>query len=134
MQEIHAKMSPNQFGDLKTYSRGSNDKGNIKRSNFWYAENFQEEFHCLMAQRLPTDSNGDGPKWICDPHRLRKKKECLVYSFGSNGKAEFEQDLKDEIGDNLEIHTFDPVKYNKRNGDFATALKGYSTFHHCKPR
>ena len=28
-----------------------------------------------------------------------------------------------------EIHTFDMVKWNKRNGDFAKALKGAATFH-----
>eukprot|EP00928_Gymnodinium_smaydae_P013628 TRINITY_DN14960_c0_g1_i1.p1 TRINITY_DN14960_c0_g1~~TRINITY_DN14960_c0_g1_i1.p1 ORF type:complete len:335 (+),score=32.38 TRINITY_DN14960_c0_g1_i1:73-1077(+) len=132
-QEIHAKLIPNHFGDLQANSNGPNDETNypkLTRSRFLYAENFQEEFRCSMAQRVPTNSQSDGPKWICDPHRLRKKKKCLVYSFGCNGKAEFERGVKDEIGDNCEIHTFDVIKYNKYNGDFATAVKGYSTFHH----
>jgi hypothetical protein len=102
----------------------------LGRSNFWNGENFQEEFHCSLAQRIPTDSQADGPKWVCDPHRLKKKKDCLIYSVGSNGKAEFEKAIKEEIGDHCEVHTFDVVSRNKRNGKFSTALKGYSTFHH----
>lgn len=131
-QEIHAKLFPNQYGDLKKYSNGPDDKGNmpaLKHSSHWNGENFQEEFHCPLAQRLPTDSQADGPKWVCDPHRLKNKKDCLVYSVGSNGKAEFEKGVKDEIGENCEVHTFDMSSYNTRNGDFATALKGYATFH-----
>ena len=72
----------------------------------------------------------DGPKWVCDPHRIAKQKECLVYSVGSNGKAEFEKAVKEEIGDHCEIHTFDLEDYNRRNGYFKDALKGYSEFHH----
>ena len=51
---------------------------------------------------------GDGPKWICDPHRIHKK-NCLVYSIGSNNKFEFEQSVLDEISPDCEIHTFDPT-------------------------
>ena len=67
---------------------------------------------------------------ICNPHRIAQQKDCLVYSFGSNGKAEFEKAVKEEIGDHCEIHTFDPTKSNKKYGDFATAVQPWSTFHH----
>jgi hypothetical protein len=77
-----------------------------------------------------SDSMADGPKWVCDPHRIATQKECLVYSVGSNGKAEFEKAVKEEIGNHCEIHTFDVEDYNKRNGYFKDALKGYSEFHH----
>ena len=132
-QEIHARMFPNHYGNLQKYSNGPNDFGNIpqlRRSNYWNGENFQEEFHCPLAQRLPGTSQADGPKWVCDPHRLQTKSDCLVYSFGSNGKAEFEEAIKVEIGNHCEIHTFDMIAYNKRNGNFAKALDGYATFHH----
>lgn len=102
----------------------------MRNSNMWYGRNFQVEFICPLARRLPSDSMADGPKWVCDPHRLAKQKECLIYSVGSNGKAEFEKAVKEEIGEHCEVHTFDPVNYNKRNGDFATALKPYAEFHH----
>lgn len=132
-QKIHAKMFPNHAPRLGQYSNAVVVKDmmkELKMSNFWYAQNFHEEFHCPLTQRIPTDGEGDGPKWVCDPHRLRDKKDCLVYSFGSNGKAEFEQGVKDEIGSHCEIHTFDLQRYNKRNGHFAEALKGLATFHH----
>ena len=119
---------------LEQYSNGPNDRGTgvakLGQSKHWYAQNFQEEFHCPLAQRLPSNSQGDGPKWVCDPHRLRPKDDCLVYSFGSNGKAEFEKGVKDEIGTNCEIHTFDMKSNNTWNGEFDKALEGYATFHH----
>jgi len=132
-QKVHARAFPNHFTtDLKRYSTGINDKFNLKniaKSSFWNAENFQEEFHCGFAQRLPSNSGGDGPKWICDPHRLSHVKDCLVYSIGSNGKIEFEASVKESIGSHCDIHTFDMVTSNKRNGDFASKLKPYATFH-----
>lgn len=132
-QKIHKNAFPNHFSsDLEPYSNKPDDKGNyaaLKQSNWWNAENFQEEFHCAYAQRLPSDSNGDGPKWVCDPHRLSKVKDCLVYSWGSNGKTEFEEAVKQQIGNNCEIHTFDMTTSNKRNGDFAEKLKPFSEFH-----
>eukprot|EP00555_Chaetoceros_dichaeta_P008404 CAMPEP_0198255438 /NCGR_PEP_ID=MMETSP1447-20131203/5558_1 /TAXON_ID=420782 /ORGANISM="Chaetoceros dichaeta, Strain CCMP1751" /LENGTH=350 /DNA_ID=CAMNT_0043941805 /DNA_START=35 /DNA_END=1087 /DNA_ORIENTATION=+ len=153
-QEIHAKVFPNHYSndmtqyssvvDKTEYSRAERLKKpyliakgqiyDVRDSNWWNAENFQVEFHCPLAQRIPADSSGDGPKWVCDPHRLRNdsndnKKSCLVYSFGSNGKTEFEKGIKDEIGDHCEIHTFDGVTYNKRNGNFAEKLQGIAEFH-----
>mmetsp|Transcript_4740 Transcript_4740/g.11186 ORF Transcript_4740/g.11186 Transcript_4740/m.11186 type:complete len:365 (+) Transcript_4740:87-1181(+) len=139
-QQIHAKMFPNHAPRLDQYSNavGVKDKSKLQMSRFWYAQNFHEEFHCPLAQRIPTDGTGDGPKWVCDPHRLKKKKKdnnnndsnCLVYSVGSAGKVEFENGVKDEIGSHCEIHTFDVSNYNKRNGDFAERLEGVATFHH----
>jgi hypothetical protein len=132
-QQIHAKLFPNHYSnDMLKYSNGPDDKrhkNKLKQSKDWNAENFQEEFHCPLAQRIPTDSQGDGPKWVCDPHRLKQKKDCLVYSVGSAGKAQFEKAIKEEIGDNCEVHTFDVIGSNKRNGVFSKALKGYATFH-----
>lgn len=132
-QTIHAKMFPNHAPRIEEYSNAVVIKDKIKElkmAPFWYAQNFHEEFHCPHAQRIPTDGEGDGPKWVCDPHRLKDKKDCLVYSVGSAGKIQFEKGVKHEIGSHCEIHTFDVGTYNKRNGDFADALKGLSTFHH----
>jgi hypothetical protein len=134
-QTIHARLFPNHYrGHLNKYSSTIHDRGDIKRltpSKDWNAENFQEEFHCAYSQRIPSDSNGDGPKWVCDPHRLRHDKtdDCLVYSFGSNGNVMFEQGVRDEIGSHCEIHTFDMVQSNRRNGNFTEALDGVATFH-----
>ncbi|KAL3932780.1 MAG: hypothetical protein SGBAC_010690 [Bacillariaceae sp.] len=73
----------------------------------WYQENFEPDFTCLHERRI--GGMGDGPKWVCDPHRLAKKrKSCLIYSVGSEGNFMFENALLKEIGKHCEIHTFDP--------------------------
>ena len=132
-QNIHAKLFPNHYSnDLLKYSNGIGDKGKfdkLKNSNWWNGENFQEEFHCMLAQRIPETGQADGPKWLCDPYRLRRKPDCLVYSFGRNGKVEFEEGIQRHVGRHCEIHTFDMVLSNKRNGNFADRLQGYATFH-----
>ncbi|KAL7552086.1 hypothetical protein ACHAWF_015298 [Thalassiosira exigua] len=142
LQTHHAASFPNHYDDgkqtLTKYSNGVRDKGRaeqLRHSHRWYGRNFQEEFVCPLARRLSSDSTADGPKWsprqkVCDPYRKAKQKDCLVYSVGSNGKAEFEKAVIEEIGLHCEMHTFDHVDKNKRNGDFATALRPYSTFHH----
>lgn len=132
LQKYHAALFPNYYDNLNIYSSGPGDKGKIdklRNSNMWYGRNFQVEFVCPLMRRLPADSMADGPKWVCNPHRIAQQKDCLIYSVGSNGKAEFEKAVIEEIGEHCEVHTFDPVTSNKRNGDFATALEGYSTFH-----
>lgn len=131
-QTYHAKLFPNYFANLDKFSNGPKDKGKterLRKANYWYGQNFQVEFICPLARRLPSDSTADGPKWVCDPHRLAKKKDCLVYSVGSNGKNEFEKAVKEEIGQHCEVHTFDLESYNKRNGHFKDALEGYAEFH-----
>lgn len=44
-------------------------------------------------------------------------------------QAEFEQGIRDVVGDHCEIHTFDPIGFNKRNGNFSIALEGLAAFH-----
>ena len=141
LQEITKRTFPNHYTpDLMKYANHPTKQ----HSNWWNAENFQEEFHCQFAERLPSDSSGDGPKWVCDPHRIvqqyqnvtnnnnnmnDKNTNCLIYSVGSNGNVMFEKAVKQQISPDCEIHTFDMVTYNKRNGDFKEALEGYATFH-----
>ncbi len=120
-QGIHAKSFPNCYGG----------DASAAVANKWYAENFQEEFHCGGARRIPSNSMGDGPKWVCDPHRIANKMECLVYSFGSYGDVEFERGIRREIGDHCEIHTFDVEKENEHYGDFKKAVESVGGwFHH----
>lgn len=134
MQQIKRRTWPNHNNKspLDKFAHSMGTKDWKRKSNWWYAENFQEEFHCRFAERLPAsgwDGLGDGPKWVCDPFRIAKQKDCLVYSIGSNGNVMFEAGVKDQISKDCEIHTFDPGASNTRFGDFAEALKPYSTFH-----
>jgi Methyltransferase domain len=88
------------------------------------------EIKGAYAQRIPSDSNGDGPKWVCDPHRIARKTDCLVYSVGSNGNTMFEEGIKREIGEHCEIHTFDMVTFNRRNGHFQPKLEATGAHFH----
>ena len=66
-QEHHAKLFPNYYSNLQQYSHGPGDKGKItmlRNSPKWYGQNFQVEFICPLARRLPSDSMMDGPKWV----------------------------------------------------------------------
>jgi len=85
----------------------------------WLLNNVDPIFTCPHLRRV--GGHGDGPKWTCDPHRLKKKSDCLIYSFGSSGEYSFEDGLyelfKDENNTNpCEIHVFDPdPKYARAN-------------------
>ena len=136
LQKVVYQTWPNHWETTRNYAtilkegKGIHGKWEqFEKSNWWNAENFQEDIHCQYAQRIPSNSNGDGPKWVCDPHRIAKQKSCLIYSVGSNGNVMFEKGIKEQISENCEIHTFDPKRQNKRNGHFVEALKGYATFH-----
>jgi hypothetical protein len=120
-QKIHAKVFPNIYGDQESV---------VSDTSVWYGSNFQEEFHCAAARRLPSNPLPDGPKWVCDPHRIAAQEKCLVYSFGSFGNVEFERGVKEEIGEHCEIHTFDIETSNAPNGDYEQLLNKYGvTFH-----
>ena len=73
---------------------------------WWYQQNYQPTFTCQHERRI--GGLGDGPKWVCDPHRIPRD-SCLVYSIGSNNDFSFEQSVLNEISDKCEIHTFDPT-------------------------
>ena len=79
----------------------------------WYEQNLQPDFTCPHIQRV--GGHGDGPKWTCDPHRLLKRKDCLVYSVGSNGDYTFEDAMVELLDKQCEIHVFDPDDYARPN-------------------
>jgi len=70
--------------------------------------------------------NGDGPKWICDPHRIKKMAArrkaidpnhpgCVIYSIGSNGDFNFELGMQKEVGEGVcEFHIFDMGDYEPK--------------------
>ena len=102
-----------------------NPNQGLANPKIWYLEHYYPSFSCpglLRVSRNPTD----GPKFVCDPHRLphiaeKRKKDtgdakngCLVYSIGSLGNYEFEDGLVDLIGtDVCEIHVFDPSRFGE---------------------
>jgi len=90
----------------------------------WYASNFDPNFSCLHEKRVSVSGGlGDGGKWVCDPHRIahqvRERLEkgqngCLVYILNDSVRGErkksanFEGAIEDAIGEQCEIHIFDP--------------------------
>jgi hypothetical protein len=56
--------------------------------------------------------------WTCNAHRLLNRKECLIYSFGSDGKYTWEDGLVDLLGSaHCEIHVFDPIDHERAGDD-----------------
>ena len=92
----------NHYGQVDPNNRA------YHRSAAWYQINWDPDFACLHEDEI--GGNHDGHKWICDPHRLRDKPDCLVYSFGSNNEFMFELHVK-HILPNCDIHIFDPTDY-----------------------
>jgi hypothetical protein len=79
LQKYHAELFPNYYietsftneeENLNKYSNpinpgfGEQRSSLIRNSNLWYGRNFQVEFICPMARRLPSDSISDGAKWV----------------------------------------------------------------------
>jgi len=107
----------------------------------WYQNNYEPNFSCQFERRMGKDNgNGDGPKWICDPHRIkrmaqeRKKKYpkepgCVIYSVGSHGDFSFEKSMQDLLGvGTCDIHVFDPGNYEHAMP--SPLRKGKHTFYH----
>jgi len=86
----------------------------------WYQLNFEPTFTCQHERRI--GGLGDGAKWVCDPHRI--KKDCLVYSVGSFNNFDFEESVFQDISEKCEIHTFDPTV-----GDSPSNRPEYVHFH-----
>jgi Methyltransferase domain len=100
---------------------------NLKSSDmaWWLLFNVDPMFTCTNLRRV--GGRGDGPKWTCDPHRLVKQPDCLIYSVGSKGIYKFEDgivsilkantvDAEESWLPNCEIHVFDPdPKYGRKD-------------------
>jgi Methyltransferase domain len=104
---------------------GTPDAGTGNRP-LWLLINVDPMFTCPNLRRV--GGRGDGPKWTCDPHRLVKQPDCLVYSIGSRGIYRFEDGLLNFLKQhsapteeawfpNCEIHVFDPDPKYGRSDD-----------------
>jgi len=81
---------------------------------------FESTYECMMGEDrigLP----GEGGKWICGVNSLLQKPKCVVYSMGSNGQHDFEDDIM--AFTQCEIHTFDM-------DDFSNVFKGTRVHFH----
>ena len=68
------------------YSNPSNPNFRLKQSpQVWMLNNVDPIFTCPHLERV--GGRGDGPKWTCDPHRLRKQQIRLFGLFRGIGGA-----------------------------------------------
>lgn len=82
------------------------DKENriTRKQVYFFYDNWGVNFQCSNARRI--GSMGEGGKWVCDPFKLKSRRDCLIYSAGSNGEFSFEFAVK-QLMPHCEIHTFD---------------------------
>jgi hypothetical protein len=108
---------------MKAIARGMEDNYGQQENvapNVWYQNNWEPTIACRFKRRI--GGLGDGPKWICDPHRIaravqrRGGDKCLVYSVGSNGNFLFEAGLQKSLGKGsiCEVHTFDFGNFHRK--------------------
>ena len=71
----------------------------------------------FLRHKIRVGGHGDGPKWICNPHRLSASKDCLIYSIGSAGVYTWEDALVHMLSKHCEIHVFDTSKKYARPND-----------------
>lgn len=95
----------------------------IESPNVWYQNNFEPDFTCAHERRV--GGMGDGPKWVCDPHRIKPFSEqreitggngCLVYSVGSQGNFEFEIGLMETMKKRYMLDT-PQLRGNEEDGE-----------------
>lgn len=106
----------------------------------WYQTNYEPDFSCQFERRVGGNGNGDGPKWVCDPHRIVEKQrrrssnnnnKCLVYSIGSNGDFQFETALQLLLGRGVcEVHIFDMDDFSKEMQEWANRYNVTDLYFH----
>ena len=97
------------WNERKRIFHPENERNKIRYPDtFYFLTNWEPTFHCSHARRI--GARGDGGKWICDPHRLKARTDCLIYSVGSSGDFSFEIEVK-KLLPHCEIHAFDKNLY-----------------------
>ncbi|CAJ1959237.1 unnamed protein product [Cylindrotheca closterium] len=119
LQQISSEHQPHMYPDNPLKFTDLERRGTTPS---WYQTNYEPDFSCQFERRVGGNSNGDGPKWVCDPHRITENyrrqrnggdNKCLVYSIGSNGDFQFETGLQQLLGPGVcEIHIFDMDDYS----------------------
>jgi hypothetical protein len=93
------------------FERKSN--GGAQPSAAWYQQNAEPAYACLFEERIGPE--GEGGKWVCNPEKLRRSKECIVYSVGSNNDFRFEEAILKNISSSCDVHVFDHTDTNPSN-------------------
>ena len=81
-------------------------------ANAWYQNNVEPSITCPQEERI--GAHGEGGKWMCNIEALKEKKDCLIYSVGSENDFAWEEEVK-RRAPNCEIHVFDHTVANASN-------------------
>ena len=90
--------------------------------NLW--DPWEPEWNCDTEERMGIPAWGDGPKFMCHPKVALTHSPCLIYSFGSNGKIQFESSIH-KMNPECEIHVFDPTD----TPDVSSVVSTVGSFH-----
>jgi len=67
---------------------------------------YSPNWPCLWGEVLMGVGKGDGNKWMCGAHLIRRP--CIVYSFGSRRNTRFERGIH-ALQKDCEVHIYDPT-------------------------
>ena len=108
---VHAWQRMKNITKEHVYHSKKHHSDDKMKEQIYFASNWDPDFSCQFQVSM-GQTESDGHKWVCDPHRLEEKDDCLIFSVGSNAQFEFEIDLQRHLP-NCEIHIFDPTDYSK---------------------
>jgi len=75
---------------------------NLMNVHPWYL--FESTYECTMGEDR-IGYIGEGGKWLCGLYNLLQVPNCIIYSMGSNGQHDFEDDIM--ANTECELHVFD---------------------------
>lgn len=110
-----ASMNENNYRQQLRKAAIASRTANDGTRNIW--DLFEASWACSSHARLGRV--GDGGKWLCEPERLERQRQCVVYSFGSAGETSFEQAM---ISMGCNVHSFDPTLDQRQQDHLATII------------
>jgi len=110
MQNVLMTTCPDELWTAeKKCMKGCNGKIEGCKGNVFWQAHYEPSFSCVLEERVGLQ--GEGGKWVCDPHKIRAQEKCLVYSVGSHGQYDFEKAVHENISSKCEIHTVDMLDW-----------------------
>ena len=102
-------MRRNNLINLAVHQQSDTDAEQIDGGfpQFWYVA--EATYSCEHTERV-GDVLGDGAKYLCNLHHLKKQKSCLYYGFGVDKNMFFEESLLSILDEkSCEMFAFEPV-------------------------
>lgn len=111
-EEQSMKLISRQYPEMREYNAIFSSKAELCEKAIYHLDLpfpyfiYKPLWTCPYIERIGEIF--DGGKWLCNVPRLAQLgTKCVIYSFGSNGKVQFETEMHSRT--NCEIHIFDPT-------------------------